>query len=86
MNEAVCEKCGSSDFVAADGCRICVYCRTKYQIEKVAKPPETTISIGDDVQELLAKCKADPINARRYANLILDIDPSNAEAKAIVRR
>ena len=27
-----------------------------------------------------SKCKEDPVNAKKYANLVLDIDPHNVEA------
>ena len=38
------------------------------------------ISLDSDIERLLKKCKEDPKNARKYANLILDIDPDNTEA------
>lgn len=41
---------------------------------------DSNIALDDDVQRLLKKCKTDPRNARKYANLILDIDPDNEEA------
>jgi len=28
------------------------------------------------------KCRTDPANARRYAKLVLDLDPTNAQARA----
>jgi hypothetical protein len=42
---------------------------------------EVNIEIDSDIQMLLMKCREDPVNARKYANLILDIDPGNLEAK-----
>lgn len=39
------------------------------------------ISINSDVENLLQKCRIDRKNARKYANLILDIDPDNEEAR-----
>ena len=36
--------------------------------------------MDDDVARLLAKCEAEPARARKYANLALDIDPSNTQA------
>lgn len=45
---------------------------------------ESTISIGGDVTRLLHKCRTDPTNAFRYANLVLDIDPTNEEALMIL--
>ena len=38
------------------------------------------ISLDDDISRLLSKCKEDPLNAKKYANLVLDIDPHNVEA------
>ena len=46
---------------------------------------ETVIGVDSDIQMLLEKCKQDPANRRRYANLILDIDPTNREAAAYLR-
>ena len=45
----------------------------------------STIDLDDDVSRLLAKCKREPKNARKYANLILDIDPDNQEARRYLR-
>ena len=36
--------------------------------------------LDDDVAKLLRKCRENPARARKYANLILDIDPDNPEA------
>ena len=38
------------------------------------------VSISEDIKRLLAKCRTDRKNARKYANLILDIDPNNKDA------
>lgn len=78
MDAAVCKKCGSNEFVENSNVRICIYCRTSYEIPK--KDKESNISLQDDVQALLMKCKFDPSNARRYAALVLEIDPHNQEA------
>lgn len=43
-------------------------------------PRGSSISLGNDVEMLLHKCRTDRRNARKYANLILDIDPTNKEA------
>ena len=40
----------------------------------------SAIALDDDVARLLAKCKTDAKNARKYANLVLDIDPDNEDA------
>ncbi len=75
MDAIVCEKCGSNSFIEKDGYRICQYCDTRYKIEH-----KSAIDLNDDVQRLLAKCEKEPRNASKYANLILDIDPTNKEA------
>lgn len=86
MEHIVCNKCGSSEFVDKDDFRICAYCRTKYDKPITPKKTSATIALSDDVQALLDKCKKDPFNAARYANLVLDIDPTNADAKRILGR
>jgi len=45
----------------------------------------TSIALNEDIRMLLRKCKEDTANARRYANLVLDIDPSNKEANKYLR-
>jgi len=42
--------------------------------------PRSGVSLDSDVERLLLKCHEDPRRAARYANLILDIDPTNEEA------
>lgn len=77
-----CAKCGGSDFVEQEGYSVCLYCRSKYDIYTDAKHSQNSyIAIDDDIEILLKKCRASPANAKKYANLILDIDPNNAEAK-----
>lgn len=81
MKLLTCEKCGASDFFEQNDYRICRYCRSKYALQTEDLPPKSsTIALDDDVKILLQKCRSDPANARRYASLILDIDPSNTEA------
>ena len=69
-----CKQCGGTDFHRENGNAICDYCGAKYAIE------ESMIGLTSDIQNLLEKCRQDPKNARKYANLILDIDPDNQEA------
>lgn len=82
MKQLVCKSCGANDLVEKNGYRICRYCNAKYLIQ-----PEdvllkgSNIALNDDIKALLKKCEDDPANARRYANLVLDMDPSNSEAK-----
>ena len=66
---AVCEYCGASTAIP--------------QSEQAILSGSATVSgigLSDDIERLLRKCKAEPKNARKYANLILDIDADNAEA------
>ena len=76
-----CENCGSNDFYEKDGYQICNYCESKYALTyEDIMHQETTIEVYEDVKMLLQKCKVDPVNARKYASLVLDIDPSNIDA------
>lgn len=76
-----CSGCGSSDQFLENGYLICNYCRSKNRADPRDIPQkETIISINSDIEKLIEKCKSDPDNCRRYANLILDIDPTNQEA------
>jgi len=81
MKIEICERCGGGEFVDRDGYRICQYCGAKYLItpEDVIRKG-SSITLANDIMILLKKCRDDPANARRYANLILDMDPGNVEA------
>jgi len=46
---------------------------------------ETVVGVDSDIQMLLEKCREEPANRRRYASLILDMDPTNQEAAAYLR-
>lgn len=85
MKALICTRCGASDFVEIGGMLMCKYCKTKYQKQVVStikkRKATTSIALNDDIAALLKKCKDDPLNARRYANRILDIDPTNIEAR-----
>lgn len=77
-----CNRCGSSEFIETNGYRICRYCDAKYRLfaeDVTAKG--SSIELNDDISRLLEKCKKEPWNAKKYANLILDIDASNVEAR-----
>jgi DNA-directed RNA polymerase subunit RPC12/RpoP len=81
LHAVVCEKCGANDLYEENGYRICRYCRSKFLLtSNDFSIKGSNITLTDDVIMLLQKCKADPRNARKYANLVLDIDPDNAEA------
>ena len=76
MEVLACKCCGAPGLKKQGRYWVCEYCDSKY----LSETEESDIALDDDVARLLAKCKADPKNARRYANLILDIDPGNFEA------
>lgn len=77
-----CAGCGSKELVEKDGIFVCAYCQTKnYSQANSTQMSGTSIAIASDIQALLQKCRNDPPNRRQFANLILDIDPTNLEAK-----
>jgi hypothetical protein len=81
MKKIQCRSCGSSE-IRVEGLEyICIYCRSRFSVseEKVSDSNEG-ISINNDIVDLLRKCEEEPTAAGRYANLILDIDPTNQEA------
>lgn len=78
MKAEICSRCGANDWTRENGYRICNYCGTSFRIEACdVSVKESVIDLNDDVKRLLEKCKTDPQNAKRYVNLILDIDPLN---------
>jgi hypothetical protein len=87
MRIFVCERCGGNDFRQEKGFRTCQYCNTSYVLTAEEMPQKlSNISLNDDIKSLLNKCKNDPTNARRYASLVLDIDPTNSEARRFLNR
>lgn len=78
-----CTGCGSKELNEEDGLIVCAFCFTKYVPDPQDSPGHlTTIGVGSDIQRLLQMCRTDPANAARYAHLVLDMDPTNAEARA----
>ena len=87
MKQIFCESCGSNDFIEQNGYRICQYCNAKYLVHHEEFPQKgSNIALTEDIRMLLIKCKEDPANARRYANLVLDMDPSNEKAAKYLRK
>jgi hypothetical protein len=77
-----CAACGSKELVEKDGIIVCAYCQSKYFPQGKNLPSSgAVIGLAADIQTLLQKCRNDPSNSWRFANLILDIDPTNQEAK-----
>ena len=98
MKALICSSCGASSWKEDGEYRVCLHCGTKFEkileeqkkvvvsaIQTAAiRQVQSVIALNDDVSRLLQKCKAEPKNARKYANLILDIDPTNEEAKKYI--
>ena len=82
MKKLVCANCGANLFTDQGGVKVCQFCDSQHKPEKTDKPKkQSTISLQSDIDRLLQKCKSDPARASRYAGLVLDIDPTNKEAK-----
>lgn len=77
-----CTGCGSKELIEEDSVIVCVYCQTKYFPDPShTVRSSTVIGVSSDIGALLQKCREDPANAQRYASLVLDLDPTNAEAR-----
>ena len=81
MKRITCTACCADEFKEENGYRICVYCGARYKLENTS-----SIGLNDDIASLLHKCQEEPQNARKYANLILDIDPTNTKALKFLNR
>lgn len=75
MKTVECKNCGAKELSEEDGYLRCLHCQSRFYIKPVA-----TIGVVSDVEDLLRKCEEDPANRRRYANRVLDMDPTNARA------
>ena len=81
MKSIVCDRCGGTKWDVEHGYRICKYCGTKFQLTKEDLTiKESKVSMNSDIERLLKLCRLEPYNAKKYANLVLDVDPSNQEA------
>lgn len=86
MKLVLCSKCGSNELYEEERYVVCAYCRIRFVPSVEDKPAVTSdISVFDDVQRLLLRCRSEPENRRRIAGLIIDIDPTNAEALTYIR-
>ena len=83
MKALICKCCGATGVTIANGFVVCEYCDAKYLLTaedySFSDAAPKGISLDADIERLLMKCRTDPRNARKYANLILDIDPDNDE-------
>ena len=96
MKALVCASCGATELQLKSTYKQCEYCGTRFLLSadkynlynnktnSVSLGRDvshnTSISLDYDIEQLLNKCRTNPRNARRYANLVLDIDPDNQEA------
>ena len=95
MEALVCKNCGANALVQKYDYMLCPYCDSRFTIPKEKNQSTfinnyqtalsfseitSPIALDDDVARLLKKCEVDPHNAKKYANLVLDIDPDNEEA------
>ena len=81
MKSVYCKRCGSEELIEDNGYFICAYCQSRFLLEIDDRAQKgTVIDVLSDIQSLLKKCTEDPVNRYRYASLVLDIDPSNADA------
>ena len=86
MSQEMCPNCGANEFILKDDSRICKYCNSKFKATTTNnKNGGSAISLQSDIDILLQKCKDEPWNSRKYAGLILDIDPTNREALKYLR-
>lgn len=82
MKLVQCSRCGSKDLFEESGLVVCSYCQSRFVPQVDDLPPaQTVIGLSSDIQALLQKCRDDPENSQRYANLILDLDPTNMHAR-----
>lgn len=95
MEALVCKHCGASGLIRKSDHWFCPYCESRYAFTQEEKRSlfqggshavlshsgvNSSIALNDDVERLLEKCRLNPKQARKYANLVLDIDPDNKEA------
>lgn len=81
MKEFRCTNCGATAMAEEGRYMFCVYCGSKFLIQPSDIPQQSAgMSLRSDIEILLEKCQKEPHNARKYANLILDIDPLNKAA------
>jgi hypothetical protein len=86
MKLVKCSRCGSKELFEEEGYVVCAYCQSRFSPQEGELPQRTSvIGVLSDIEVLLQKCKDDPVNRRRYASLILDIDPTNHEAMNYLR-
>lgn len=97
MKTFACSSCGATGLKVRGGYAVCPYCDSQFLLDREERSAASggkyafearntsQISVDSDILRLLDKCKKEPRNARKYANLILDMDPDNREALAYLK-
>lgn len=86
MRPIECSRCGSNELFDELEYIICAFCRVQFvRGPEDRKTPDTQISMFNDVQALLTRCRLEPENQKRLARLVLDIDPTNPDAPKYLR-
>lgn len=97
MKTFACSSCGATGLKVRGGYAICPYCDSKFLMDREERSAASggkytfeshgpsQIGLDSDIRRLLDKCRKEPRNARKYANLILDMDPDNQEALAYLK-
>ena len=82
MKVLKCTNCGSLELTDHGTYSICDFCRSRFAFTaEGASWKLPAIGVASDIDALLKKCQEDPVNRRRYASLVLDLDPTNRQAK-----
>ena len=83
MQELKCSNCGSNELTKDGSFYVCNYCGTKHILSKDdVLIIDSSIELNEDVLRLIRKMDEDPNNSKKYAQLILQIDPHNRRARA----
>ena len=81
MKAVECKQCSSKELIEGNGYLVCVYCQSRFTVKIDEHPRKgVVIDVRSDIETLLKKCIEEPANRRRYASLVLDIDPTNTDA------
>lgn len=102
MEALICQNCGANALIRKNNYMVCPYCDSRFAITEEERKKglftgghhailshsgvDSSIALDDDIACLLNKCKTEPKNARKYANLVLDINPDNEEALMYLKR
>lgn len=87
MKRFECSACGANDLYEENGYAICKYCGTKFKkTREDGFIEDSSIELDNDVKRLIEKIEKEPQNAKKYAQLILTLDPHNDYAARILKQ